>query len=64
MLDENHKVKIIDFGLAQQFCELVPESEVIAGSPGYIAPEVFQGISDLNFGSRDLFSLGAIMYFL
>lgn len=52
---------VVDFGLAAS--ELESAGGVIAGSPGYIAPEVIAG--DVPVDARsDLYSLGAVGYWL
>ena len=47
--------KLADFGLSQ-----ISPNHVAAGTPGYIAPEVFEG-SGLNF-KTDIFALGMVMF--
>ena len=47
--------KLADFGLAQ----LSPNA-VMAGTPGFIAPEIYEG-SGLNF-TTDIFALGMVMF--
>lgn len=54
------KLKLIDFGLAR---ELAPDAvaHTKAGSPYYVAPEVFSG----KYGHRaDVWSLGVILYMM
>ena len=47
--------KLADFGLSQ-----VSPNKMAAGTPGYIAPEIFKG-SGLNF-KTDIFALGMVMF--
>ena len=47
--------KLADFGLSQ-----ISPNKVAAGTPGYIAPEVYKG-SGLNF-KTDIFALGIVMF--
>ena len=47
--------KLADFGLSQ-----VSPNKIAAGTPGYIAPEVYEG-SGLNF-KTDIFALGMVMF--
>ena len=47
--------KLADFGLSQ-----VSPNKIAAGTPGYIAPEVYKG-SGLNF-KTDIFALGMVMF--
>ena len=47
--------KLADFGLSQ-----VSPNKIAAGTPGYIAPEIFEG-AGLNF-KTDIFALGMVMF--
>ena len=47
--------KLADFGLSQ-----ISPNKITAGTPGYIAPEVYEG-SGLNF-KTDIFALGMVMF--
>ena len=47
--------KLADFGLSQ-----ISTNKLIAGTPGFIAPEVFKG-SGLNY-KTDIFALGMVMF--
>ena len=47
--------KLADFGLSQ-----ISPNKVAGGTPGYIAPEVYEG-SGLNF-KTDIFALGMVMF--
>jgi serine/threonine protein kinase len=56
------QVKIIDFGL----CDVVREGTLgidgMAGSPGYVAPEVYSG---RPYGTKsDVFGVGVVLYAL
>jgi hypothetical protein len=55
-------VKVVDFGLAK---EITPDAgtstQVILGSPGYIAPEAMTGTVG---AAADLYAIGAVGYFL
>lgn len=56
---ENNQIKLIDFGFA---CELDPRSEKeIAGSPRYLAPEIFTKKYDEKI---DIWSLGVTLMYL
>ncbi len=59
MIDGQGRPKITDFGLALETRDAATKSEV-AGTPGYIAPEVAQGKA-VSVQS-DLYGLGAILY--
>ncbi|HKC56619.1 MAG TPA: protein kinase [Vicinamibacterales bacterium] len=62
-----HGVKLLDFGLARPFVDEVGEinrpltqSELIAGTPKYMAPEQLQG--GLTDARTDVFAAGVILY--
>jgi tRNA A-37 threonylcarbamoyl transferase component Bud32 len=59
MLDQNGRVKLIDFSVAQEASSGVTGS--VVGKPNYISPEQFRGKPTVQ---SDLYSLGATMYFL
>jgi tRNA A-37 threonylcarbamoyl transferase component Bud32 len=59
MLDQNGRVKLIDFSVAQEASNGVTGS--VVGKPNYISPEQFRGKPTVQ---SDLYSLGATMYFL
>ena len=69
MLDENSKVRILDFGLSKQVGvnESTTMNITIAqtglGTPGYMSPEQFSDCKNVDFRT-DIFSLGATMFFL
>jgi len=60
-------VKVLDFGLAKcAACEDVTQLTIegtTAGTPGYMAPEVTLGESQVD-GRADLYALGCVAYFL
>lgn len=47
---------LIDFGLATR----IGEDQLIAGTPGYIAPELFKNKQPTS--KCDIFSLGSVFY--
>lgn len=57
-------MKLIDFGFAVYKSNLknLPDKEKFAGTPGFVAPEIFMG-QDYDEGV-DMFGLGVIMYFM
>lgn len=59
-----NRVKLIDFGFAVYNSNIqnLSMKEKFAGSPGFIAPEIFN-LEDYDEGV-DMFSLGIIMFFL
>lgn len=54
------ELKVLDFGLA--YCPGLsqPPGEQVAGTPGYIAPEAYQGAPPTP--SQDLFAAGVLLY--
>lgn len=64
MIDENHKVKLIDFGAAKvdSISELNQDvaEDVPVGTVGYVAPESL--LHNVSNHQSDIFSLGVIIY--
>mmetsp|Transcript_123952 Transcript_123952/g.246782 ORF Transcript_123952/g.246782 Transcript_123952/m.246782 type:complete len:781 (-) Transcript_123952:43-2385(-) len=58
---EDMHVVVVDFGLAEMFSHPTDRSKVIAGTPPFMAPEVWRG----NFSkSCDVWSVGCMLFFL
>jgi serine/threonine protein kinase len=58
------RVKLIDFGFAVYKDKVndLPPREKFAGTPGFIAPEIYQQVA---YDEKiDIFSLGIILYFM
>lgn len=54
-------IVVVDFGLAEMFCHPTDRSDIISGTPPFMAPEVWQG----NFSkSCDIWSVGCMLFFL
>jgi serine/threonine protein kinase len=64
MLDNHNTLKLMDFGLVQkvQQCHTNTHSNVVYGTPEYIAPELIRG-AQAHIGS-DIYSLGVMAYHL
>lgn len=60
LIDQEGRPRIIDFGLATAVGDL--ESQVISGTPAYMAPEVARGESQRIDARADVFGLGAVFY--
>jgi len=59
--DNDHEVKIADFGFAKRVTELT-KNETACGTPGYVAPEILRG--DAYGCEVDIWSMGVICYVL
>lgn len=56
-------VRLLDFGLAKDLkADPLTADGMIAGSPGYMAPEVWRGKPDLLDHRIDVYSFGAIVF--
>ncbi len=56
--DGKVKVKLLDFGFAEEMC--LSGSTEARGTPGYVAPEVMKGVG--ADARADLYSLGMVIY--
>jgi serine/threonine protein kinase/tetratricopeptide (TPR) repeat protein len=66
LLDGNGEPMVSDFGLAKwldQSSDLTRTLETL-GTPGYIAPEQTESPADKLTGAADIYSLGAILFYL
>src|SRR5215208_979246 len=59
MIDGDGNARILDFGLAG-LSEELPESELAAGTPAYMAPEQLEGKEQTV--KTDIYSLGLVLY--
>lgn len=62
LITENNTVKLIDFGIARKFQEGRMKDTVQVGTVGFAAPEQFE--KEQTDTRTDLFSLGALLYYL
>lgn len=62
MIDENDNIRLIDFGVARNFKEGKQTDTVQLGTIGFAAPEQFEQQQTDN--RTDLYTLGAVMYYL
>ncbi len=60
IIDDNNKVRLIDFGTARQYSPKKDKDTMVLGTPGYAPIEAYTGVqSDL---SADIYSFGATFY--
>lgn len=59
MIDADGNARILDFGLAG-LSEELPDNELIAGTPAYMAPEQIDGTEQTV--KTDIYSLGLVLY--
>ena len=66
LLDSNGEPKVTDFGLAKQMQSAsdITHSGAILGTPGFMPPEQAAGKIDEVDVRSDVYSLGALLYFL
>lgn len=66
LLSREGQPMVTDFGLAKSIesPDNLTQSGQILGTPGYMAPEQATGRTDLQGPGTDIYSLGAILYFL
>ena len=60
LVDQNHKVTIVDFGIARIASSTMTQTGMFMGTPRYMSPEQISGQKVDN--RSDIFSLGAILY--
>ncbi|GIL15506.1 MAG: hypothetical protein BroJett039_06790 [Chloroflexota bacterium] len=61
MLDEQRRIKLIDFGIARKFKPGKAQDTPKFGTPGYAPPEQYEGRVDVR---SDIYSLSATLYVL
>jgi tRNA A-37 threonylcarbamoyl transferase component Bud32 len=60
LLDRHNNVRVIDFGLSNQFTSSRPLLKTVCGSPPYVAPEMVKGKPYSR--SADVWSAGVLLY--
>jgi serine/threonine-protein kinase len=60
LVDQNHKVTLVDFGIARTAASTMTQTGMFMGTPRYMSPEQISGKKVDN--RSDIFSLGAILY--
>ena len=60
LIDKHDNIRLIDFGLSNNFSTTSPNLNTSCGSPAYAAPEMIQGKSYNK--SADIWSAGIILY--
>lgn len=60
MLDENNNIRVIDFGLSNQFTAENSQLNTACGSPAYAAPEMIKGNKYTK--AADIWSSGVLLY--
>ena len=61
LLDENHNIKVVDFGLSNTYKSSTDTLKTACGSPCYASPEMIAGKRYLGLDT-DIWSLGVILY--
>ena len=60
LLDRYDNIRLIDFGLSNQFTKGMPQLKTACGSPAYAAPEMIQG--EPYTKAADMWSAGILLY--
>jgi serine/threonine protein kinase len=60
LLDRNDNLRLIDFGLSNEFTRKTPNLFTACGSPAYAAPEMIQGFPYTK--ATDIWSSGILLY--
>ena len=61
LLSARGQVKIVDFGLARQFCSILTTRQVLLGSVEFMAPEQSHDPTNVSPQS-DIYGLGATLF--
>jgi serine/threonine protein kinase len=60
LLDRYYNIRVIDFGLSNQFTQAEPELKTACGSPAYAAPEMIKGQAYTR--AADVWSAGILLF--
>jgi serine/threonine protein kinase len=60
LLDRYNNIRVIDFGLSNQFTDINPRLSTACGSPAYAAPEMVRG--NTYTVMADIWSLGVLLF--
>ena len=60
MIESDGRTKLLDFGIADRICVGDEQEKPLAGSPSYMAPELFDAASPSS--QSDIFALGVVLY--
>jgi hypothetical protein len=60
LVDENDRVMIIDFGLARAGVPSSERTQIVAGTPAYMAPEIIRGAAPTP--ASDLYAAAIVVY--
>ena len=62
LLDQHSQAKLADFGLVRRIHELDRSGVPVAGTPSYMAPELFEGTPASH--RSDIYAVGVMLYYL
>jgi serine/threonine protein kinase len=60
LLDSNHNIRLVDFGLSKPFSKDNPFLQTCCGSPGYVSPEIIR--EQPYTAASDVWSLGILLW--
>lgn len=63
-IGENNTIRVLDFGISkkQNSMTIITDTDVIIGTPNYMAPEQATGQHDVVNATTDVFAIGLLMY--
>jgi serine/threonine protein kinase len=60
LLDSNHNIRVVDFGLSKAFSKDNPFLQTTCGSPGYVSPEIIR--EEPYTSAADVWSAGILLF--